>query len=238
MRKYLAVIIFACTVLGMNVNCYAKANLGSLQNGGFNNLSYNDKCDTVNSLVNNISKDLKLNQPVMVSYYDWPEGGSLAYTYYMGSYHRTCINLGKINSEASVKGMTPEYYLVSTVAHELRHSFQDEHQNDDSEYGRAVKANNANYIYYDKDRAGYEKQFVEVDADNYGYNYANRFVKNKVVTVSKQLIANDGKIFDPVFYANKYPDVKNALGTDPQTLLNHYNTYGIKERRLPNGKNE
>ena len=42
--------------------------------------------------------------------------------------------------------------------------------------------------------------------------------------------------FDPVFYANTYPDVKAAFGTDENALYNHYITYGKKEGRKPNGK--
>ncbi len=47
-------------------------------------------------------------------------------------------------------------------------------------------------------------------------------------------IGINGKNFDPQFYANQYPDVTIALGTDPQTLLNHYNEFGAKEGRLAN----
>lgn len=39
--------------------------------------------------------------------------------------------------------------------------------------------------------------------------------------------------FDASYYAAVYPDVTAALGTNPQTLLEHYLNYGIKEGRLP-----
>lgn len=39
--------------------------------------------------------------------------------------------------------------------------------------------------------------------------------------------------FDPNYYANMYPDVVAALGTDPGALLNHYLSYGRAEGRLP-----
>ena len=38
--------------------------------------------------------------------------------------------------------------------------------------------------------------------------------------------------FDPVFYADHYPDLKNAFGTNEQLLLEHYATYGIREHRI------
>lgn len=38
-------------------------------------------------------------------------------------------------------------------------------------------------------------------------------------------------LFDPVFYADKYPDLKDAFGYDEGALYNHFLTYGIKEGR-------
>ena len=43
----------------------------------------------------------------------------------------------------------------------------------------------------------------------------------------------DGQLFDAEFYANTYPDVKAALGTDEAVLYNHYVTCGKNEGRLP-----
>lgn len=38
-------------------------------------------------------------------------------------------------------------------------------------------------------------------------------------------------VFDPTYYANKYPDLKKAFGTDASKLFNHFLTYGMKEKR-------
>ena len=43
----------------------------------------------------------------------------------------------------------------------------------------------------------------------------------------------DGTTFDAEYYANTYPDVKAALGTDETALYNHYVTYGKTEGRKP-----
>ena len=43
----------------------------------------------------------------------------------------------------------------------------------------------------------------------------------------------DGNLFDPVFYANKYPDVVSVLGINPYVLYNHYVLCGRNEGRLP-----
>ncbi|MBD5467422.1 MAG: CAP domain-containing protein [Lachnospiraceae bacterium] len=46
--------------------------------------------------------------------------------------------------------------------------------------------------------------------------------------------ANGQYEFDPVFYAQTYPDVAAAFGMDAEALYNHYITCGINEGRLPN----
>ncbi len=38
-------------------------------------------------------------------------------------------------------------------------------------------------------------------------------------------------VFNPTFYASKYPDLKKAFGTDATKLFNHFLTYGMKEGR-------
>lgn len=40
--------------------------------------------------------------------------------------------------------------------------------------------------------------------------------------------------FNAEWYAQRYPDVVEALGNSPATLQNHYNTYGRKEGRMAN----
>lgn len=39
--------------------------------------------------------------------------------------------------------------------------------------------------------------------------------------------------FDPIYYAQTYPDVAAALGTDAEALYNHYVNFGQKEGRIP-----
>ena len=43
----------------------------------------------------------------------------------------------------------------------------------------------------------------------------------------------DGTVFDAEYYAEKYPDVKEAFGNDEKALYNHYVQYGKAEGRLP-----
>lgn len=39
--------------------------------------------------------------------------------------------------------------------------------------------------------------------------------------------------FDPVYYAASYPDVAAKVGTESETLWNHYLAYGMAEGRCP-----
>lgn len=41
-------------------------------------------------------------------------------------------------------------------------------------------------------------------------------------------------VFDPVYYANKYSDLKKAFGTNATALWNHFKTFGMKEARMGN----
>lgn len=50
-------------------------------------------------------------------------------------------------------------------------------------------------------------------------------------TVNGTALANEN--FDAGFYAEKNPDVVEALGNDPEVLYNHYISYGKGEGRLP-----
>ena len=44
--------------------------------------------------------------------------------------------------------------------------------------------------------------------------------------------------FDPVYYAQKYPDVAAAVGTSQKALINHYCTCGVYEGRYQNAQEE
>ena len=44
--------------------------------------------------------------------------------------------------------------------------------------------------------------------------------------------------FDPEYYARKYPDVVNAVGSSTSALVNHYINFGIYEGRFQNEEEE
>lgn len=51
-------------------------------------------------------------------------------------------------------------------------------------------------------------------------------------------ILTDGTVFDPIYYAAKYPDVVNAFGNDAKMLIFHYECCGRDEHRFPNAAAE
>ncbi len=56
-----------------------------------------------------------------------------------------------------------------------------------------------------------------------------------VQTAPGMITLPDGTLFDPAFYATKYPDVAAVFGTDPNMLATHYMLCGKAEGRLPYG---
>lgn len=57
------------------------------------------------------------------------------------------------------------------------------------------------------------------------------------IAYAKTIQLDDGTTFDSDYYADTYPDLKQAFGYDFDALLNHYLTYGISEGRIPSAEN-
>ena len=57
------------------------------------------------------------------------------------------------------------------------------------------------------------------------------FMSAALMFSGKEAKATD---FDPAFYAQQYPDVVAAYGTDPAALYQHYLDFGINEHRFKN----
>lgn len=64
---------------------------------------------------------------------------------------------------------------------------------------------------------------------NHYVKYGKAEGRKATATTSNATTKTD---FDPVFYANTYPDVKAAFGNDEKALYNHYIKYGKAEGRL------
>ena len=155
----------------------AKVRLDTLKDDTFVNLSDTDKEDTIKAIAEKLAKDLPLSTPPNFYFYSCKEWAAIA-NYYQGIDY-IYFNLGIFNDseDADAAGETVGYHLVKSIAHEMRHDFQWEHQNDDSDYGRACKINYTSYVDYYNDLNGYNTQFLEQDANQYAIDYANRYFK-------------------------------------------------------------
>lgn len=129
----------------------------------FFSLSDKAKEAYITKLTEKVSKDLGIQTIPKLYFYNSAEWPVLA-SYYDGLDY-IYVNIGAINSYEEA---------VRAIAHEVRHDYQYEHMNDDSEYGRAVKANKQNYISHYNDLDGYYNQFIEKDAEEFAINYAHR----------------------------------------------------------------
>ena len=170
----LSIFMFLCSTQTV----HAKPRLDVLQKGGFVELSTEDMKDTVNALVEKIAKEQDLPYVPTVSCYDWEGSNNLAYNTLITK--TICVNLAHFRNDvdATAVGVTVEYHLVRAVAHEVRHSYQWEHQFDDSDYGRACLNNFNNRVSYNGyNLAEYNAQFTEADADAYAIEYADSYFK-------------------------------------------------------------
>lgn len=179
MRKLIALTLCLSLFMACPISVQAKSRLDVLKSGDFSTMSEQDQEDTIASLVDKISKDLGLTSTPKLHFYNCPEWGEAA-GYYDGlDYIYVNMSTFADHSDADAFGETIGYHVVKIIAHEMRHDFQYEHMNDDSDYGRAVKANKENYQNYYDNLDGYMNQFTEVDADSYAISYANKYFGKK-----------------------------------------------------------
>lgn len=168
--KRLSAIIFLLLFLALPITAQAKDYSKSLKTVSFSTLSDKDMEDTINSLVKKISRELELPYTPRVSCYEY-DWAVLAHNTLIpiGDYGPTiCVNLKPFKTD-------PNTNIVFTIAHEVRHSYQYEHQNDDSDYGRACYNGINNYNSWYKDIGAYYSQWLEQDANEYATQYADKY---------------------------------------------------------------
>lgn len=175
--KRLLPIIFLLLFLSLPLTTQAKDYSKSLKTVSFSTLSDKDMEDTINSLVSQISRELELPYTPIVSCYedDW---AVLAHNTLIpiGDYGPTiCINLRPFKTD-------PNTNIVFTIAHEVRHSYQYEHQFDDSDYGRACYNGLHNYNSWYEDIDAYYSQWLEQDANEYADSYTEKYFNFDLTT--------------------------------------------------------
>lgn len=173
--KRLLPIIFLLLFLLSPVTAHAKDYSKSLKTVEFSSLSNQDMDETIASLIRTISRDQKIiHTPVASTYEDsW---AVIA--------HNTLLPIGDIGPTICVnlrpfKENTTDssYQIVFTIAHEVRHSYQYEHQNDATDYGRACHEGINNYNSWYEDIGAYYGQWLEQDANEYAAKYAANYFK-------------------------------------------------------------
>ena len=178
--KHLIFLLSLILCLSFPITVQAKAY--DIQSVNFTTLSTQDMEDTIQSLATKIARDCGIPYEIHTSCFDWQEWHILAYNNLIiyPDYGTTiCINLSgfRDTTEADYRGCTVEYLLVHTLAHEIRHSYQYYHQNDDSDYGRACKQGFIDYKSYNGDSTSYYLQFIEADAEEFASEYADEYFK-------------------------------------------------------------
>lgn len=143
----------------------------------FTSLSTEQMESKVDGLVKQIAKDSGIQNKLYTSCYDWPESNVLSYNTLIT--YTICVNLSgfRTTADADLMGVSVDYYLVYTLAHEVRHSYQWEHQFDNSDYGRACKLGFESYQAYNGDKTAYYQQFIEADAEEFAKSYAEKYFK-------------------------------------------------------------
>lgn len=136
----------------------------------FPNLSQEAKEKYITNLTERISKELDLQTTPKLYFYNSSEWAVIA-SYYDGLNY-IYVNLGAITSYEEA---------TRVMAHEIRHDYQYEHMNDNTEYGRALRANQQNYISYYEDLDGYKNQFIEKDAEEFAANYVGNVMIMEIV---------------------------------------------------------
>lgn len=175
--KKIAIMFAIFASFLFSITAEAKDYSSKLKSTDFTQLETQDMDDTVKALVQRIAKDCGVVHSLSATTYDWE--GSYALAYNTLCTYTICVNLTGFRTTAGADaiGESVEYYLVHTIAHEVRHSYQWEHQEDDTEYGRACKQGFIDYHSYDGDKASYYAQFIEADANEYAKSYTDRYFK-------------------------------------------------------------
>ena len=175
-------ILLLSLILCLSIPIKAQAKSYDIQSVNFTTLSTQDMEDTIQSLATQIARDCGLPFEIHTSCFDWQECHALAWNtliIYTGYGTTICVNLPgfRDTTEADYRGCTVEYLLVHTLAHEIRHSYQYYHQNDNTDYGRACKQGFIDYQSYTGDKDSYYLQFIEADAEEFASQYADAYFK-------------------------------------------------------------
>ncbi len=92
---------------------------------------------------------------------------------------------------------------------------------------------NVFFYFYIKDDSVKEKEIfdtIEVYVQKINKDYA----ANTAAADALKSYSGNSASFNAFYYYMNYPDLRAAFGTNGDALLNHYNTFGINEKRVAN----
>lgn len=91
----------------------------------------------------------------------------------------------------------------------------------------SLKKNSEILVYSSKTGTDGDKWFYISYNGVFGYVHSDYIVKMSLVKNGYDY----SLVFDPVYYAEKYPDIMKAFGYNGKKLFTHFLTYGMKEGR-------
>ena len=150
----------------------------------FEQSTNDNKTDKILLLEQAISENLGIVTMPSISYIYEVDEPFFGFTDFQNS--KIIINSAKASTAPAV---------VETLAHELRHWYQNEHINDQTEYGQQVRDNYNDYVNaLTEDFNSYNSQFVETDARGYAYTVVRLY--NELLASNTAVVPNLHK--DPV----------------------------------------
>ena len=139
-------------------------------------LSDNELELKIEDIAQEAAKDLNLSTTPLVScyYYDWSVIASTSLTPVYEGKSVIYVNLYIFRNN---KYRDLDRLLVFSTAHEVRHVYQYEHKNDETDYGKLCKDGFTNYHRWSDDICLYYSQFIEQDANTYAREFADWYFR-------------------------------------------------------------
>ncbi len=135
--------------------------IDTFSSDNWDTISMEGKEHSIQQLADVVTEGLQIQNPPEIVFYDEP-GSTMGYSLE----GEIGININHLDDPAEA---------ADTIAHELRHHWQQEQALDpNSELGRAFQDNFDNYIHPEDDFEAYENQLIEADAREFAEQIRNR----------------------------------------------------------------
>lgn len=185
-------------------------------------------CGYKEGRISNISKD-KIQ--LIFNYKDYAELNpdlKKAFGYNETALYSHWLNCGIKEGRQASKIFDVKYYLNNNT--DLKRAFGNDYkraylhfvQNGINEERRATRNFDVNVYRINEDLKNMSNYDLNLHYENFGKN------EGRIASIDEKI---ENIIFDSKFYADKYPDLKQAFGYDYNRLKKHFYQCGIKEER-------